>query len=342
MQTDAPAVRRASGAGPRAAEALWWGNGAGPTLARTLLLPAEWLYRCITAVRNGLFSAGIRPAHRAGIPVVSVGNLTVGGAGKTPVARFLAERFAARGGTPAILHRGYGSGDEPALHRLWNPAIPVYTGADRITAASAAARAGATVAILDDAFQHRSIARDLDIVLVPAEDWTDRPRLLPRGPWREPVSSLRRADLVLVTRKTATADRAQRVARHIGVAFDIPVAVVALSPAGWRHADAMHAAPSGPALAVVALARPGPFLHNAAAAGADVAEAIVFRDHHRFSPGDARTILATAGSRPIVTSEKEAVKLLQLLPPTQVWILLQRVRIEEGETVIDSALDRFA
>jgi len=319
----------------------WKAAAPGASLVSLALAPASWLYGLVTRVRNLAFDRGRLATRRAPIRVVSVGNLAVGGTGKTPFSAWVAAELARRGHRPAILHGGYAE-DEPDLHRRWSPETPVIVGRDRLAGAVRAARMGATVAILDDGFQHRRLARDLDIVLVAAETW-DRPRhLLPRGPWREPPASLARADVVIVTRKSADADTAGRVAAALKAgAPGRPRCVAALRPAGWQQppGDARGSRPDGPCVAVAGIAEPESFLANARAAGADIAVAFLFGDHHRYTPEDAARIVNEAAGRRIVTTEKDATKLVALLPDADLWALRQEVRIEAGAAALGELLD---
>lgn len=321
--------------------ARWWAGGYGVQggLLRLLTLPLEGAYRAAIGARNRAYDAGLVQVVRLPLPVVSVGNLAVGGAGKTPVAAWIATELVARGHRPAVLHGGYGA-DEPELHRRWNPEIPVHVGRDRARSGRGAAAEGATALVLDDAFQHRRVGRDVDLVLVAAESWTPAARLLPRGPWREGPRALGRATHVAVTRKTASAEVAAAVARRLAAYTDVPVATLALRPAGWRNADGIAAQPpSEPALAVAAIAQPELFRVSARIAGADVGDLIAFPDHHRYDAADARRVVAAAAGRPILTTEKDWVKLRGLLRDVRVWMLLQRVELEEGGEALRAALD---
>src|SRR5690348_7442624 len=134
--------------------------------------------------------------HDPVLPTLSVGNVTVGGTGKTPVAAWIAAELIDRGARPAIVLRGYGD-DEPLVHARLNPDVPVIVAPDRLEGIARAAASGADVAVLDDAFQHRRAQRTADIVLVSAERWTRTPRLLPAGPWRESLRALRRTSMIL-------------------------------------------------------------------------------------------------------------------------------------------------
>ena len=322
------------------AQRLWRGElGAAGYAVSALLLPAELLYRAGAIGYHGAWTSGLLKPVRVPVSVISVGNLTVGGAGKTPVTRWLAGRLLARGRRPGILHGGYAS-DEPALHREWLPSVPVVALRDRVRGARQAIAAGADVLVLDDAFQHRRLARDLDVVLVAAETWEPRPRLLPRGGWRETPHALARAGLVLVTRKTASETRAQEVLGAIREAWpDAAAARLDLLPAGWRdgRTGAAAAAPAS-AVAVTALAEPRAFLENARAAGAGVEDDRFFADHHEYTAADAAAIREWARGRVIVTTEKDWVK-LRRHAVTDVRVLEQQVRVAEGGDAIERALD---
>src|SRR5687768_3724395 len=150
----------------RAFVTRWWGGGAGATgkVLDVALLPAEWLFRGVVAARNAAFDRGMIAAETVGVPVISVGNVGVGGVGKTPFAAWLARRLRTWGRKPGIALRGYGQ-DEILLHRELNPRIWVASGARRAEAARELVGHGCDVVVLDDAFQHRRLARDLDLVL---------------------------------------------------------------------------------------------------------------------------------------------------------------------------------
>jgi tetraacyldisaccharide 4'-kinase len=325
----------------------WW-RGEGGRVGAVLdavLLPAEAAYRVAVALRGAAYTAGLRRVHRASIPVVSVGNLAVGGAGKTPVTAWIAAWLSRAGARPGVVLRGYGE-DEVLVHRELNPEVPVFVAPRRIEGVEEAARSGCDVAVLDDAFQHRSLARELDVVLVAAESWTPAPRLLPRGGWREGPDALRRADLVVVTRKVAGPERAAAVATEL---------------AGLRGADRvvrcrLEAGPlvplhdGGPAppesldgravLAVAGLADPEPFARRRAESGASV-ELARFPDHHPYSARDAEAISTLAEGRPIVTTRKDAVKLRPLMPADAVaYVIEQRVELEAGRETLEAALRR--
>ena len=323
----------------------WWagkGGALGPLLS-ALTLPLEWTFRGVSALRNQAFDRGVFRVHSSPVPVISVGNLTVGGTGKTPVASWLAGVLRSETGEPgAVVLRGYGR-DEAALHRAWTPGLDVVAHPDRVRAVARAAAAGARWVVADDAFQHRRLGRALDVVLVAAEHALPGTgpggRLLPRGPYREGLAALGRADAVVVTRKTAPEADATERARHIRAAAPhLLVARVSLAPEGWLDgAGAPAEPPEGETLAVTAIAEPGGLVDLVERVTGSRPELLAFPDHHEYDAADAERIVRAAGPRPVVTTEKDAVKLAALrrgLPPLRVLRL--GVKPEEGtEALLD-------
>lgn len=319
----------------------WWAGEAG--LAGRVLdvatFPLEAGYRAAMRVREAWYSREAA-VTRVEVPVISVGNISIGGAGKTPVTRWIAEELRERGVRPAVLHGGYAD-DEPALHRSWNPDIPVFVGRDRIESARRAIDRGAGALILDDAYQHRRLGRDLDIVLVAAERWDSSPRLLPRGPWREAPRALGRAGLIIVTRKTASIGAARAVADEIARWTEsAEPAVVHLAPSSWRrNGQRTTSAPTEEAVAVAAIASPEEFIQNATEAGAQVVDSVTFRDHHDYASQDVERIVERARGRAIVTTAKDAVKLEAVASELELWVLEQELRLEDGADRIIGRLD---
>jgi tetraacyldisaccharide 4'-kinase len=321
------------------------GGGAAGAALRLLLGPAEAAYAGVVAARNGVYDRGWLHSERVDVPVVSIGNVSVGGAGKTPFAAWVARRLREWGRRPAIALRGYGE-DEILLHRELNPDIPVFRGKRRVAAAREAAAAGCDAVVLDDAFQHRALARDLDIVLVPVEGWEPRPRLVPRGPWRESPRALARADVIVLTRKSADAARTAQVGGEVTRMHPgTPIIQCALLPSrlvplhGGAGTD-VGALTGRRVLAVAALAVPEPFIHHLREAGAEV-EALTYPDHHPFTEADAAGIMARGTQRTIVMTHKDAVKLRVLLSPsTEAYVLEQSVTIESGADALEAALRR--
>lgn len=341
----------------RAIERIWAADGP----AAWALTPLSWLFGAAVGLKNLLYDAGVLRARRLALPAVSVGNLSVGGTGKTPVSAWFAAELARRGATPAIVLRGYGD-DEVLVHRALNPGVAVIVDADRVRGVEAARAQGATVAVLDDAFQHRRAARDADIVLVAAEQGTAQ-RLLPAGPLREGRSALRRASVLVVTRKSASRESAEAAAAGwTGFAGAPPTAVMALAAGNVREAatglgPALLGAPSGAArdvsalggvrvLAVSGIGAPEAFAAQLAGAGAQVTP-VTYGDHHAYSADDARVLAAraqTEGFALVVCTLKDAVKLAPLWPRQgpPLWYLSQAVSVERGGEVLTALLDRLA
>ncbi|HEX2209148.1 MAG TPA: tetraacyldisaccharide 4'-kinase [Longimicrobium sp.] len=321
------------------------GGGAAGAALRVLLAPAEAGYGAVVRARNAAYDRGWLRSERADVPVISIGNISVGGAGKTPFAAWVARRLREWGRDPAIVLRGYGE-DEILLHRELNPKIPVLYDKRRAEAVLEAFAAGCDVVVLDDAFQHRALARDLDVVLVPVEGWEPRPRLIPRGPWRESPRALARADLIVLTRKSADAARAARVEAEVARMHPrkpvvrcalLPSRLVPLHGGEARGIDTLR---GKRVLAVAALAVPEPFIEHLFEAGAD-ADASTYPDHHPFDQDDAENLVEWAGGRMMVMTHKDAVKLRPLLPASaDAWVLEQTVLIESGADALDAALRR--
>lgn len=284
--------------------------GPGARLLGSGLAPAEAAFRAAVAVRSRWYDRKRPPGPP--IPVVSVGNLTVGGTGKTPVLQWLREWFRQRGVRVAVVVRGYGR-DEVTLYRRWFGDEAVFVGADRRAGVRAAGKGGYRVALVDDGFQHRRLARTLDILLVAAEDpW--RVRMLPRGPYREPLGAARRATHLLLTRRTADRGTLQawseRLARE---APGVSVLQMEMTMGDWSDlAGGPAKAPRADILAVCSIARPRAF---AAGLGrllpAARIELVSYPDHHEYTVEDVAALLGRRDGRTVVCTHKDAVKLVR-------------------------------
>jgi tetraacyldisaccharide 4'-kinase len=335
----------------------WWRGEAGPSgrLLSGVAWPLEGAFRAAVRARNLLYDRGILREHRAPVPVLAVGNLTVGGTGKTPVAAWWAARLVEAGRRPALVARGYGR-DELLLHARWNPAVPVVAAPDRVEGARRAAEQGADVVVLDDGFQHRRLARDVDVVLLAAE--TPFPgRRLPRGPYREGPSALARADLVVVTRKGAP--EAEAVALAERIARRLPGTAVAravLAPVGWQRLDGSPVpAPDASARPVVVATAVGDpesvvatvraALAHAAGPGEPVPAPTLraFPDHHEFTGRDVRDLVVATRDATLVVTEKDAVKLgAWQAELVDARVLALEVRWEAGEDEVERLLGRLS
>jgi tetraacyldisaccharide 4'-kinase len=305
--------------------------------------PLTGIYGAATALRNELFDLGMLRSRRLQQPVISVGNLSVGGSGKTPFVIALGELLKARGISFDVLSRGYGRktrgvlvveldgkaadfGDEPLLiaRRL---GVPVIVGERRYEAGRVAERKfQSQLHILDDGFQHRSLARDFDIVLLTERDLLDS--LLPSGRLRESPSSLARADAVVLPRGLALESRMLR------------------QKAMWRIEREL-VLPNLPLAPVVfcGIARPEQFFAQVRAAGITPAAEVIFRDHHAYDSDDIQALISTRRDRPgggFLTTEKDAVN----LPPEPclepLAIAELKLTIGDPAGVVDLILTRIA
>ena len=293
-------------------------------------------YAHLTRARRRFYAARPERRRRLARAVISVGNLSVGGSGKTPIVELVARLLHAAGRRPAVLTRGYGranvtdgalvvsdgtrvcaelasAGDEPLMLARNLPGIVVIVSPDRYLAGRLAERRfGCDVHVLDDGYQHLQLARDIDLLLAGDEE-IDRPSVLPRGRLREPLDAARHADALLWT---GPARDARTGAERFGlsVAFEVR-----------RAAGSLHGAPFGDArppagariVALAAIARPRPFIDGLRAAGFDVAAEMTWLDHHRFTPGDlarVRAAVVERGASGVVTTEKDMVRLLPFRP----------------------------
>ena len=311
---------------------------------RLTLNPLAGLYGAATALRNVLFDRGLLTSRRLERPVVSVGNLSAGGSGKTPFVIALGELLKARGIGFDVLSRGYrrktrgvlvvesdGSaadfGDEPLLIAR-SLGVPVIVGESRYEAGRVAERKfQSQLHILDDGFQHRSLVRDFDIVLMTAPDFEDK--MLPTGRLREPLSSLARADAVVLP---------------AGLAADHPA--LRQKPI-WRIAREL-VLPSLLSAPVVfcGIARPEQFFAQVRAAGIRPAAEVKFGDHHAYDLEDIQTLLSTRLDRPgdgFLTTEKDAINLVpeqHRLEPLAVARL--KLTLDDPTGAVDTILARIA
>src|SRR5688500_18728941 len=325
---------------------IWRGDDAVSRTARIALTPFEAAYRAATAARGWMYDHSLLRVRTSPIPVVSVGNLSVGGTGKTPFAAWLAAELARRGLEPAVVLRGYG-GDEALVHARLNPEIPVVIEPKRAEGIRRAAAIGATVAVLDDAIQHRAAERIADVVLIAAEQWRGSPRLLPAGPWREPLHALQRASIAVITRKTADDRTTERLFATIrDTAPQLPLAVVRFALGELRRVGGLASAKILPLpeiagraiVAIAGIADSEAFFRQLTAAGARV-EPHSFPDHHRYTSGEITDLLRgeRQESTLFVCTLKDAVKLGVLWPASAppLWYVSQALNVESGEEAIE-------
>ena len=299
--------------------------GLGPSLARLGLAAVAAPYGLAVTTRNAAYDCGLLPVARATVPVISVGNLTLGGTGKTPLVAWTAALLARHGRRPAIVSRGYGAApgersDEAAELAILLPGVPHVADRDRVAAAARAVALGADVVVLDDGFQHRRLGRDLDIVAVDATDPFGHGRLFPRGLLREPLRGIARARAVVLTRASSI-DIERRVAIQ-GALFAKcrsarPVwAEADHRPVGLRTADGatrpLAALDGRRVFAFAGIGNPAAFRATLVAHGAEVAAFRPLPDHHAYTAANLESLAreaAAARAALAVTTLKDLVKI---------------------------------
>jgi tetraacyldisaccharide 4'-kinase len=272
-------------------------------------LPLASLYGCVTGARRGMYRRGCLRTSKLPVPVLVVGNIVAGGAGKTPLVIGLVEALRERGWNPGVVSRGYGgsthapilldarpdpaaTGDEPALIRL-RTEVPVAVGADRVAAARLLLAAGVDVIVADDGLQHLRLARDLEICVVDGVRRFGNARLLPAGPLREPLARLRDMDWVVCNGgEPRTGEVPMQLVQTYAVAISDSGRSLPLAGfAGTR----VHA--------VAGIGHPARFFDDLRAHGIELLEH-AFPDHHRYTPRD----LDFSEDLPLLMTEKDAVK----------------------------------
>jgi tetraacyldisaccharide 4'-kinase len=313
-------------------------------------LPYGWAAR----LRNWLYDRGWKAACRALVPVVSVGNLTLGGTGKTPCVEHIARWYRDRGRRVAVLSRGYGSrggrNDEALVLEENLPDVPHLQGANRAALARAAVEElESEVLVLDDGFQHRSLARDLDVVLIDATNPWGHGRLFPRGLLREPSGGLRRADLVLLTRCDQVPEEMRETlrARVNRLAPGVPLAETVHRPQELLDATGestpLSVLAGRPVAAFCGLGNPVAFRQTLAGLGAEPIAFRVFADHHAYTRDDVEDLRAWVRVFPadtvVVTTQKDLVKLrLDQLGRRPLYALRIRLAVVSGQDALDHHL----
>jgi len=335
-------------------KACW--RGEGTYIERGLLRMASLVYSLGIRARKGLYRGNLKSVTSLSVPAVSVGNITLGGTGKTPMVAWLAGKFMNAGFAVAVVSRGYHraseketlavsdgervlasvveGGDEPVMLARKLPGVVVVAAADRVEGSRLAVeKLGAEVVILDDGFQHLSLARNLDIVLVDGETGFGNGLLFPAGPLREPVGALERSQVLVITKRENG-----ELAEHLRVLFpDIPVFTAPLKVTGAWSLEAgdlpIQSLVGLRAVAFAGIARPGSFFCLLEELGVDLVDRVAFPDHHYYSDQDLERIRGSAGaSGSILTTEKDWVRLqfsdlpfspvvvkVSLEPPEELW-----------------------
>lgn len=322
--------------------------------ARFILRMASWFYGLAVWIRNSRYDLGWTNVSQSPLPVISLGNLTTGGTGKTPLAAYIARWYRDRGVRVCFLSRGYGArdghfNDEALVLEQLCPDVPHLQNADRVASARIARdELASQLLILDDGFQHRRISRNLDLVLIDALNPWGYGALLPRGLLREPVRALRRAALIVLTRTDqAPTGKVETIRRQISeTAPGRDVVEIAFPPdrllQSTGAAGEIAVLRGQKVAAFCGIGNPGAFRQSLAGAGFEVVEFRQFPDHHAYTRAEIESLRHWADSLPvaaIVTTQKDLVKLqLDQLGEQPLWALGIGVEMIHGAEILERRL----
>lgn len=319
------------------------------------LRAVETPYTMAVRWRNRRYDCGKAAVHRVSVPVISVGNLTLGGTGKTPMVRWIAQWLRRRGVRVTLISRGYGAeagavNDEALELEQSLPDVPHLQNPDRVEAAGVAVEELACeLIVLDDAFQHRRIHRDLDLVMLDALEPFGFRHVFPRGTLREPLTGLRRADVVVLSRadmldSDQRARLREEVDRHVGEAAwaEVTHAPQALlsSTGTVQPIDALG---GQPVAAFSGIGNPAGFRHTLDGCGYRAVAFREFPDHHRYDRGDVESLIDWAEQfevGAVVTTHKDLVKLsVDRLGRHPLWALTVGLEFLAGQTAVEAKLE---
>lgn len=343
---------------------------------RLMLLPFSFLYWMGVELRNWFFDIGVLPVTTVAVPVISIGNLSTGGTGKTPLTEYVCGSLISRKKKVAILSRGYGrrttgyllvsdgtnviatvedAGDEPVQMALKLRAASVVVHENRVQGAlRAIEEQKPDILVLDDGFQHRYLGRNVNVALVTAEEIMRTQFLLPAGNRREPVKSLRRADVVLVT-KCKDLQNFETVKRILQAIVSVPIAGLRLAPDGLRRASTnellnRQSVSGQTAITFSGIGSPGSLRDSAEEFGLSVVKNIKYADHHWYSADDfdwLRRAYDAVKTDFLVTTAKDAVRLNQrthihsdFLLKYPVYVLDVKPSFVSGENVLTDLLNQ--
>jgi tetraacyldisaccharide 4'-kinase len=344
---------------------------------RPLMLPFVPLYGAGVAIRNWFFDVGLLRTHKVGVPVISVGNLSAGGSGKTPLVELLTKRLLLAGRKVAIVSRGYKressgllvvsngtiqcaeaylAGDEPAQMAAKLSGAVVIVDEQRVRGAEyAIEKFGANVIVLDDGFQHRYLKRDLDILTIPVNEVEESGWMLPAGNRREPLASIRRATLVAVTR-CESVEQFQKAEAIVQEWTSKPVVGLATKVSAFRRASSRFSIDLGgikgkSVVAFSGIGNPDSFAQTLGSLGLEVKEHVVFPDHHFYQKTDLRNLenlLVQTRADYCVTTEKDVVRLSSpsnefqgFLEKTPLFFVEIEQSVIAGETELNEGIDKL-
>jgi tetraacyldisaccharide 4'-kinase len=335
-------------------------RGEARLLRAALFLPLvflSWTYRICLWVRESLFRVGLLKVEKAAIPVISVGNITVGGTGKTPVVELLSRRLREEGFSPGIVTLGYrrkregvfcvnAKKDDPAsvgdeaLMLARRTGLPVIVGKKRIQAVELGVREfGIDLALLDDGYQVRDLRKDLEILVLSGKKGEESGDLLPLGPYREPLAMIRKADVILINKGELSNGAKVRAA-------GIPSFHVKYRPTflyDVKH-DLIGPRAFLKGRRVVAFAGLGDnrsFFELLRELGAELVHEVEFPDHHAYSAGDMTRLASLPGAEMLITTEKDAIKLDRLKIPEDLFYLAVEAVVEREDELIGMIVERI-
>lgn len=322
------------------------GGAAGACLCAALAIPA-CLYGGVMMLRRGGYRRQWLASYRAPVPVISIGNLSAGGTGKTPCTIALATRLLARGERVGILLRGYGArdpgkSDEARLYRQALPEARVYADPDRVASAQRGAADGCTVLLLDDGFQHQRLARDLDLVLIDCTNPWSSGWPFPAGLLREWPRALADASAMILTRADQAAPESIHAITETIRRWNpgCPLLQSQHQPTGLIALDGsrqpLEFLQDRECVALAGIGRPGAFVQTLRHCGARVNAMHAFPDHWDYSTAECSAIALAAGDLPILTTAKDGVKLQEVAPPelqNRIWCLEIEMTLNPEEAV---------
>lgn len=327
-------------------------SGLGAATMRGILRAAEAPYTLAVNLRNRRYDRGRTAVHRVDVPVISVGNLTLGGTGKTPVVKWLARRLQNFGVRVAIVSRGYraaagGHNDEALELAQALPNVPHVQNRDRVAAANRAIKElGAQLVLLDDCFQHRRLARDLDIVLLDALEPFGFDHVFPRGTLREPLAGLGRAHVICLSRADAvSASEREAIRRRVaGIAPQAAWCELAHAASGLINASGeqqpLEFLAGRRLAAFCGIGNPAGFRHTLTGTGSEVVAWREFPDHHAYTPAEltALSVMArNANAEALVCTQKDLVKLRQdELNTVPLWAIAIEMQFLSGQEAFEA------
>ena len=324
-------------------------KGVISSVVSALLFVISVFYGLVINIHELLYDNDIMKSHKVGIPVISVGNITLGGTGKTPFVIMLARLLAGKKKKVSVLIRGYGEDEWKLLHdKLGESGIKIYVGRDRVKNAEIAEKEGADIIILDDGFQHRRLKRDYNIALVDSSNPFGNGSIFPRGVLREPIKSLKRANFIVLTKADKGVQNIDNILKEVKKyspnskilqATHAPKGVLDIT---GKKKESLSLIKGKTVCLVSAICDSSYFRYVTENAGANIKKEFIFPDHHAYTDDDFNMIFdecLKSGIDTMLTTEKDAVKIAHLkLKPNNIRSLVLEVSINitRGEEFLNA------